>query len=161
VHEGEQRTRVAVPNDATEYLTSADVEGREQRARPATTVLKLVADDAALTNMNGVTARQRLHRLLVDAYDDGVTGWAPVEAANPCDLLSKVGIRRMEPVADTVRAQATGSEDTTNGTSTHTFPAALVQSVRDRLVRPHVAKDHVIVSRPLARQRDDLAPRLQ
>src|SRR5580700_181980 len=41
VHEGQKCTRVAVPNDATEDFTRADVEGREQRARPATTVLEL------------------------------------------------------------------------------------------------------------------------
>src|SRR5579883_1531373 len=48
VHERQQGTRIAVPNDATEHLPRADVERRQQRARPATTVLELVADDATL-----------------------------------------------------------------------------------------------------------------
>src|SRR5579864_17764 len=83
MHEGQQCTRVAVPNDAPEDLTRADVEGREQRAGPAPTVLELVADDATTTHVDRVTARQRLHRLLVDAHDDSVVGRVPVEAADP------------------------------------------------------------------------------
>src|SRR5258708_5084920 len=139
VHEGQKCTRVAVPNDATEDLTRADVEGRQQRAGPATTVLELVADDATMTNVDGVTARQRLHRLLVDAYDDRVLGRVPVEAADPRNLRSKVGIRGMKPVADTVWAKATGSEHASDGTAAHPLAAARVQGVRDRLVGPHLA----------------------
>jgi hypothetical protein len=30
VHKSQQGTPIAVPNDATEHLTGADVEGREQ-----------------------------------------------------------------------------------------------------------------------------------
>jgi hypothetical protein len=91
VHEGQQCTRIAVPNDATEHLPGADVEGREQRARSATTVLEFVADDATVTRVDRVTARQRLHRLLVDAHDDSVLGRVSVEAADSRDLRSKTG----------------------------------------------------------------------
>lgn len=161
VHEGQQCARVAVANDAPEDLTGADVEGREQRACPATTVLELVADDAMTTHVDGVTPSQRLHGLLVDAQDDGVLGRAAVEATDPRDLRSEVGIRGMEPVADTVRTPATRSQHASNGTAAYPLAAACMQSVRDRLVGPDVAKDHAVVLRPLACQLDDLAPSLQ
>ena len=92
VHEGQQRTRIAVPNDATEHRSRADVERSEQRACTATAVLELVPDDATMTHVGGVTARQRLHGLLVDAHDDSILGWLPVEAADPRNLRAKVGI---------------------------------------------------------------------
>jgi hypothetical protein len=98
---------------------------------------------------------------LVDAHDDGVLGRTPVEAADPSDLRSKIGIRGVEPVADTVRAPATGSEYPPDGTAAHPLAAALVQGVCDRLIGPHVAKGHAIVCRSLARQLHDLAPGLQ
>ena len=126
-----------------------------------TTVLELVADDAVMTHVDRMTAGQRLHRLLVDAHDDTVLGRVPVEAADPCDLGSKVGIRGMQPVADTVRAPATGSEYASDSTAAHPLAAGCVQGVRDRLVRPHVAKHHAVVRRSLARQLNDLASGLQ
>jgi hypothetical protein len=122
---------------------------------------RLVADDATTTHMDRVTACQRLHWLLVDAHDDSVLGRVPVEAADPRDLRSKVGIRGMEPVANTVRAPATRCQDASDGTAAYPLAAARVQGVRDRLVGPHVAKDHAVVRRSLARQLDDLAPSLQ
>jgi hypothetical protein len=100
-----------VSDDATEHLARTDVEGREQRACPATTVLELVPDDATMTDVDGVTARQRLHRLLVDAHDDGVIGRVLVEATDPLNFRAKVRIRRVKPVADPVRAPAAGFED--------------------------------------------------
>jgi len=161
VHEGQQCMRIAVPNDATEHLPGADVEGREQRARPATTVLEFVANDASVTHVDGVTARQRLHRLLVDAHDDSVLGRVPVESADSRDLHSKTGIRGMEPVPDTVRPPATGSQYPSDGTAAHPLAAVRVQGVRDRLIGPHVAKGHTIICRSLTRQLHDLASCLQ
>src|SRR5215472_14999153 len=61
VYEGQQCTGVAVPNDATEDFTRADVEEREQRTCPAPTVLELVADDAVMTHVDRVAARQSGH----------------------------------------------------------------------------------------------------
>jgi hypothetical protein len=84
-----------------------------------------------------------------------------VEATDSRDLRLEVGIRGMEPVADTVRAPAAGSEHAPDCTAAHPLAAALVQGVCDRLVGPHVAKYHAVVCRTLTRQRDDLAPRLQ
>jgi hypothetical protein len=118
-----------VPNDATEDLTRADVEGREQRACPAPTVLELVADDATMTHVDRVTARQRLHRLLVDAHDDSVLRRVPVKAADPRDLHSKVRIRGMKPVADTVRAPATRSQHASDRTAAYVLAPACVQGV--------------------------------
>lgn len=161
VHEGQQRTRITVPNDATEHLARADVEGREQRARAATAVLELVADDATAARVDGVTARQRLHRLLVDAHDDGVLGRVPVQAADPRDFRSKVGIGGVEPVPDTMRAPATGPEDAPDGTAAHTLAVTLEQGVCDGLVGPNIAKHHAVVRRSLTRQLDDLATGLQ
>src|SRR5579872_648154 len=140
VHEGQQCTRITVPDDATEHLARADVEGREQRACPATTVLELVSDDATMTDVDRVTARQRLHRLLVDAHDDGVVGRVSVEAADSLNLRTKIRVRRMEPVPHPMRAPAVGSENASDGGATHPLATAFVQSVRDRLVRPHVPK---------------------
>ena len=93
-------------NDTTEDLAGADVEGCEQRACPAPTVLELVADDATMTRMGRVTVRQRLHRFLIDAQDDSVFGRTPIEAADPRDFRLKIGIGRMQPVANTVRTPA-------------------------------------------------------
>ena len=151
---------IAVPHDATDTSPVRISKDAEQRARPATTVLELVADDAAMTHVDGVTARQRLHRLLVDANDDSVLGRMPVKAANPRDLRSKIGIGGVEPVADTVRAPATGSEYASDGTAAHPLAAACEQGVRDRLVRPHVAKGHAVVCRSLTRQLDDSSHRV-
>jgi len=161
VHEGQECARVAVPHDATEDLPRANVEGREERARPTTPILELVADDAMMTDVDGVTARQRLHRLLVDAYDDGVLGRVLVKTADPRNLRSKLRVGRMEPVADAVRAPAAGFEDAPDGTAAHPLATARVQGVGDRLVGPHVAKDDTVVRGPLARERHDLAPRLK
>jgi hypothetical protein len=161
VHEGQQCTRIAVPNDATEHLPGTDVEGREQRTRPTTTVLEFVANDASVTHVDGVTARQRLHRLLVDAHNDSVLGRVPVEAADARDLRSKIGIRGMEPVANTVRAPATRTQYPSDGTAAHPLAAARVQGVRDRLIGPHIAKGYAVVCRSLTCQLDDLAPGLQ
>ncbi len=128
----------------------ADIKGGKQRAGPAPTVLELVADDAMTPHVDRVTARQRLHRLLVDAHDDSILGRLPVETADSRDLRSKVGIREMEPVANTVRAPAIRGQDASDGTAAHSLAAARVQGVRHRLVGPHVAKDHAVVS-PVAR----------
>jgi hypothetical protein len=103
------------------------------RAAGTATVLELVSDDAMMTPVDGVTARQRLHRLLVDAHHDGVLRRVPVEAADPRDLRSEVGIGGMEPVADTVRAPASGAEHASDGTAAHPLAAARVQGVGDRL----------------------------
>jgi hypothetical protein len=51
VHEGEERTRISVPDDVSEHLARSDVEGREQRACPAAAVLELVPDDATMTDV--------------------------------------------------------------------------------------------------------------
>ena len=67
----------------------------------------------------------------------------------------------MQPVADAVRAPATGSEDASDGAAADPLAVALIEGVRDRLVRPHVAKDHPVAFRSLACQLDDLAPSLQ
>ena len=69
-----------------------------------------------------------------DAHDDSVLWRVPVEATDPRDLRSKVGIRGMEPVPNTVRAPATGSQDASHGTAAYPLAAALIQSVRDRLI---------------------------
>ena len=114
-----------------------------------------------MTHVDGMTARQRLHRLLIDAHDDGVPGRVPVKATDPRDFCSKVGIRGMEPVADAMRAPAPRSQDASDGTAAYALAAALVQGVSDCLVGPHVAKDHAVVCRSLACQLDDLAPSLQ
>jgi hypothetical protein len=45
-----------------------------------------------MTDVGGMTARQCLHGLLIDAHDNGVLGRVPVEAADPRDLRTKVGV---------------------------------------------------------------------
>jgi hypothetical protein len=82
-----------VSDDAAEDPARAYVEGREQRARPVTSVLELVADDATMIRVKGVTARQRLHRLFIDAKDDSVLGGVHVETADPSHLRAKVNPR--------------------------------------------------------------------
>ena len=96
-----------------------------------------------------------------DAHDDSVLWRVPVEATDPRDLRSKVGIRGMKPVADTVRAPATRSQHASDRTAAYSLAAACVQGVGDRLIGPHIAKDHAVVSRSLTRQLDDLAPSFQ
>src|SRR5215471_5912676 len=105
-----------------------------------------------------MTARQGLQRFLVDAHDDSIFGRVPVEAADPRDLRSKVGIRGMEPVANTVRAPAVRSQHASDRTAAYSLAGALVQGVGDRLIGPHVAKDHAVVCRSFARQLHNLAP---
>jgi hypothetical protein len=67
----------------------------------------------------------------------------------------------MEPVADAVWAPATRSENASNGRATYSLATARVQDVRDRLVRPNVAKDHTVFRWSLTRDLYDLAPCLQ
>ena len=161
VHEGQERTRVTVRNDATEHLARADVEGCQQRACPAAAVLELVADDTASPHVDRMTTRQRLHRFLVDAYDDSVLGGMLIEAADPRHLRPKVGIGGVEPVANTVRAPAARLQDSSDRTAAHSRTATLVQGVGHRLVRPHVSEGDSVVGRPLAGQLHNLAPSLQ
>jgi hypothetical protein len=104
-----------------------------------------------MTDVDGVTARQRLHRLLVDAHDDGVVGRMLVEAADPLHFRAKFRVRRVKPVADPVRAPAAGFEDASDRGATYPLAAALVQDIRNRLVRPHVSKGHAVVCRSLTR----------
>jgi hypothetical protein len=114
-----------------------------------------------MTDVDGVAARQRLHRLLVDAHDDGVIGRKSVEAADPLNFRAEFRIRRMKPVPDPMRAPAAGFEDTSDCGAAHPVAAALVQGICDRLVRPHVSKGRAVVRGSLARQRHDLTPGLQ
>ena len=66
----------------------------------------------------------------------------------------------MEPVADAVRAPATRSENTSDGRAAYPLTAAREEGIRDRLIRPNVAKDNAVVCRSLARKLHDLAPGL-
>jgi hypothetical protein len=120
-----------------------------------------MADDAVTPDMCRVTARQRLHRLLIDAHDDGVLGRVPVEATDSCDFSSEVWVRGMEPGPDAMRAQASGAQDASDRAPADALAATRVQSIGDGLVGPHIAKGHAAIRRSLAGQRDDLAPDLQ
>jgi hypothetical protein len=68
-----------------------------------------------MTPVDGVAARKSLHGLLVNAHHDGAFGRVLVETADPRDLLAKVRVWRMEPVADTMWTPTAGSQNSSNG----------------------------------------------
>jgi hypothetical protein len=116
-----------------------------------------MAEAATMTHVERMAACQRLHGLFVDAHDDGVFGRVPVESADSRDFGSKVRIGGVEPVANTVRTQAPRPQNASDSTAADSFTAARVESVGDRLVRPHIAKGHAAIDRALTCQLNDLA----
>ena len=161
VHEGDERVGISVSNDATEDLARADVESSQQRAGPATSILELVANDAAVADVGRMPARQRLHRLLVHAQDDGILGRMGVETADASDLGAKLGVLRVQPVAHTMRSQATGAEHAPDRAAANELAGTTEKSPCDCFVRPHAPKRCDVLPRDflrtLARKLYDLA----
>ena len=155
-----ERVGVTSFDHLSEDLTRAHIEGPEQRTRAMTNVLELVAHGSIRGGVRRVRARQHLHRLLVDAQDDGVLGRLQVELADAANLGLEVRIRAVQPRSHVVRAKASGAEHALHGGATDIHASTRKQLVGEGLLRPNLAKGSSVTFRAAACQSDDLATRL-
>lgn len=113
-----ERVGVTSHDDLSEHLPRTHIEGPEQRTRAMTNVLELVAHGGIRRGVRRVRARQHLHRLFVDAQEDGVLGRLQVELADAANLGLEIWIRAVQPRPHVVRAKAFGAEHALHGGAT-------------------------------------------
>src|SRR6266516_3994926 len=162
VEEGDHPRDLPVGGDLDDHVAGADVEGREDVARPVALVLELDTSNSSRGHRDrGVLPRASLDtRLLVHAEQDRPRRRIEVELADRGCLLVEVRVRRVEPVLDAVGFESHRPQEAAEGRAAD-LPAEPLPKEQRQLSKAPPREFEAELRGRLDHQRGDLLPYLR